>query len=291
MRMHNACYPCLARSALDVAGLATPDEEIQRKVVQKVLARLAVLDPDTPPPLTARFIHDTVRKLTGVADPYGPLKKQCNSMARELYPRLRELKDAADPEHRFDTAVRLAIAGNIIDFGVTSEVGRETVMETIDHAMNTRVNGSTALLERAVRKAEHILWLGDNAGEIVFDKLLLEEIHPAKVVYAVRGGPVQNDATMADAEAVGLTKIVRVIDSGAAIPGTLTDHCSDEFVRVFNRADLIISKGQGNFETLPHDDPRIFFLFKAKCPVVACQGQCALGDVVIRSVHPISKDR
>ena len=281
MKMDNACYPCLVRNALDVAGLATKDPAVQRRILIETMTHLSGADPGSPPPLIARFIQETTAGLTGVPDPYRGLKQRYNAMALELYPKLKALKQCASD--RFDAAVRLSVAGNIIDFGVASAVGRDTLLATIAHAMDTRVRGRIEMLKQAVDRAGHILWIGDNAGEIVFDRLLLAEMDCRKIVYAVRGAPVQNDATREDAAAAGLDKIVRVVDSGAAIPGTLIGHCSPEFVREFNRADLVISKGQGNFETLDHDDPRIFFLFKAKCPVVAGCGGWDLGDVVVKA--------
>jgi len=287
MKMRPACSPCLIRNALDVARLGTPDETIQHKILQRVMAWMAEADPDSPPPLVAGFIQETVRELTGTTDPYGPIKEECNAMAMELYPGLAVLKDkAAD---RFNAGVRLAVAGNIIDFGVSSTLGRDKLTSTIAHAMDSRVKGRIHDLETAVARARRILYIGDNAGEIVFDKLLLEEMDCKKVVYAVRGAPVQNDATMADAVAVGLTSMVQVIDSGVGIPGTLVALCSEEFCDAYNRADLIISKGQGNFETLDQGDPRIFFLFKAKCPVVASWGGWNLGDVVVQGGMPYSR--
>lgn len=283
MKMYNDCFPCIARGALEAARLATTDEAVQLDILQTVLEKLAKMDPASPPPLMAGFIHQTIETWTGVTDPYAALKKKYNSLAMDLYPWLQTLKD--DPgRDRFETSVRLAIAGNIIDFGTAAAVGENTLMDTISHALELPVNGSVDRLKQAVEKADHILWLADNAGEIVFDKLMLEEMDMAKVVYAVRGGPVQNDATLEDAQAVGLTDMVRVISSGAAIPGTLLPWCGSELTAAFKQADLIISKGQGNFETLAHDDPRIFFLFKAKCPVVARHGKCDLGDVVIRAL-------
>lgn len=279
--MNNDCYPCIARGALDMARLATPDDSRQLAVLKRVLARLARLDPECPPPLMARFTQETVAEMTGVRDPYARLKKKYNTIALELYPGLAALKTGTTRAKRFDIGVRLAIAGNIIDFGAASTVGREKLTAAISHAMETRVNGQVEAFRTAVQRANHILWLGDNAGEIVFDRLLLEETDLAKVVYAVRGGPIQNDATLEDAGVAGLTKMVRVMDTGARIPGTLVQYCSGAFTRVFDRADLIISKGQGNFETLDHDDPRIFFLFKAKCPVVAREAGCDPGAVVV----------
>jgi len=282
VKMNNDCYPCIARGALDAARLATGDEALQLAVLKKVMAKLSVLDPDWPPPLVARFIQETVGEMTGVWDPYARLKKKYNTLSLELLPALQAMKEGQDAAERFDTSVRLSIAGNIIDFGTASTVGREKLLATITHAMETRVNGSVADFRAAVAGASHILWLGDNAGEIVFDRLLLEEMDCTKITYAVRGGPIQNDATVEDAKAAGLPDMVRVMDTGALIPGTLIPYCTDEFVREFHRADLIISKGQGNFETLDHYDERVFFLFKAKCAVVARQAGCKLGDVVIK---------
>lgn len=286
MKMYNECFPCLAKGALNAARLATPDQGVQLDILQTVLKKLADLDPASPPPLMARFIHDTIEAWTGVTDPYAALKERYNTLALTLYPWLESLKVQGGPD-RFDTGVRLAVAGNIIDFGAAEQVGEDKLMETISRALALPVNGSVAQLRRAVDAAEKILWLGDNAGEIVFDKLLLEEMDSSKVTYAVRGGPVQNDATLADARAVGLTDLVPVISSGAAIPGTLVSHCSAEFTEIYKAADLIIAKGQGNFETLPHDDGRIFFLFKAKCPVVARHGNCRLGEVVVLAPEPV----
>lgn len=280
MKMAPDCSPCLIRNALDVARLSTRDETLQRKILQQVMAWMAEADPESPPPLVAAFIQKTVWELTGIADPYGPVKEEYNAMALELYPELAALKGRA--ANRFDAGVRLAVAGNIIDFGLASTLGREKLLSTIAHAMETRVKGRISYLEQTAARANHILWIGDNAGEIVFDKLLLEEMDCTRVTYAVRGAPVQNDATLADAVAVGLTQMVKVIDSGAAIPGTLIAHCSERFCDAYNQADLIISKGQGNFETLDHGDHRIFFLLKAKCPVVAARGGWDLGDVVVQ---------
>ncbi len=284
MKMYNDCLPCIARGALDAARLSTEDEQAQQKIVKAVLARLAEIEMDTPPPLMARYIQESVEKYTGVKDPFKDLKQEYNDLALDLYPQLRAKKDQGrTPKHRFELAVRLSIAGNIIDFGAASEVGRQKVLDTISHALSTRVNGEIASLDRAVQKAKSILWLADNTGEIVFDKLLLEEMDTRKITYVVRGGNAQNDATMADARYTGITDMVCVMDSGAAIPGTIVSICSREFRDAYEKADLIISKGQGNFETLDHRDPRIFFLFKAKCPIVARHAGCKTGDVVIRT--------
>jgi uncharacterized protein with ATP-grasp and redox domains len=153
-------------------------------------------------------------------------------------------------------------------------------LEDIQNTIKGEIKGDVALLRKRVAKAEKILWLGDNTGEIVLDRLLLEQMDTNRVTFVVRGGSILNDATMEDAIDAGITEIVKVIDNGADIPGTVLSYCSEQFRDEFARADLIISKGQGNFETLDHDDKRIAFLFKVKCQVVADNSGFQKGDSI-----------
>jgi uncharacterized protein with ATP-grasp and redox domains len=278
MKMTNECLACCARGSLNAARLATTDTRLQQQVVQKVFSHLATMDLKAPPPLTALRIHQIIEQVTGVKDPYKHLKDKYNDLALALYPELIEKGGTTT----FEKAVRLAIAGNIIDFGVHNKVGKKKVIQTVEDALIMPVNGQIDRLQAACGQSRRILWLADNAGEIVFDRLLLSMLDTDKVIYAVRGGPVQNDATMEDAVYCGLTDMVKVIDTGAAIPGVILEYCSEPFNRVFKAADLIIAKGQGNFETLDVNDPRIFFLFKAKCPVVSAHAQVQLHDMVIK---------
>lgn len=280
MLLKNECLACCVRGSLDVAKLATDDEELQQQVVRIVLKKLATMDLNIPPPLMALFIHQTIERITGIKDPFKRLKDKYNDFALQLYPELLKKGKLAD----FETAVRLTIAGNIIDFGAHNSVGTQKVLTTIEDALVISITGDVAHFQRACEKAKKILWLADNSGEIVFDKLLLSRLDRTKIIYVVRGGPTQNDATMEDARYTGITKMVKVIDTGAAIPGVILEYCSDQFKQAYYAADLIISKGQGNFETLDSEDDRIFFLFKAKCPVVADHAGVKLGDIVIRNV-------
>ena len=127
-----------------------------------------------------------------------------------------------------------------------------------------------------------MLYLADNAGEIVFDWLLLEQMPVEKVTVAVRGSPVLNDATIADTQAAGIPGLVELIDNGSDAPGTILDDCSAEFRRRFDRTDLIIAKGQGNYETLNEVEKDIFFVLKAKCPVIARDLDCHVGSLILR---------
>jgi uncharacterized protein with ATP-grasp and redox domains len=208
------------------------------------------------------------------------VKDQYNQFALQLYPELRErVGVSSDP---FEAAVRLAIAGNIIDFGVNSTVEQDTVHEAILRSLTEPLDtAAVQRLRRAVEQAREILYLGDNTGEIVLDRLLIEQMPREKVTYAVRGGPILNDALMEDAQFAGLTDLVEVIDNGADAPGTILEACSETFRRRFAQADLIIAKGQGNFESLSDTDPRIFFLLRPKCVVLARHVGCELGRLLV----------
>jgi damage-control phosphatase, subfamily I len=165
--------------------------------------------------------------------------------------------------------VRLAIAGNIIDFGILT-VSENRVEEMVHSCLTCDIDKlAIGRLRQEAAKARRILYLCDNAGEIVFDTLLIEQLPMQKVTAVVKGGPIINDALMEDARSVGLCDMVEVIDNGSAAPGTLLDLCSSDFGRRFAEADLVISKGQGNFETLEGTDKNIFFLFTVKCNVVS----------------------
>ncbi len=211
MNTYLACFPCFIRQAYDAARFATADVSVHERVLRDVLQTVATMDMHLTPPEMGQFIHRRIRELTGNPDPYLEVKDRFNRLALELYPDLqRRVHSHSDP---LDMAVRLAIAGNIIDFGPRCDLSVETVKETIDSALTTSIH--TAALDHlrsAIDSAENILFLGDNAGEIVFDKLLLELLPREKITFAVKGAPIINDATIEDAVAVGLNDLVEVTD-------------------------------------------------------------------------------
>ena len=188
-------------------------------------------------------------------------------LALGLYPTLADhVRMAPEP---FDTALRIAIAGNVIDMGIYTDIDERALHDAVSHAMESPVSGDVHELADAVAGAEDILYLADNASELVFDRILIEQLPPDDVTVAVRGGPVLNDATKRDAHAAGLTGVVNVIDNGSDAPGTILEDCSPEFRERFDRADVVIAKGQGNYETLCDVDRDIFFALKVKCPLIA----------------------
>jgi uncharacterized protein with ATP-grasp and redox domains len=280
MRTYFDCVPCAIRQVLDSVRMIADDEVLHERVLRESLRMWQKMDLRQSPPAIAQKTHQLVRRLTGVADPYLEVKNRYNRFALEMYPELRErVEISADP---FETAVRLAIAGNIIDFGVNSTVEQHSVRESILRSLTDPIDvQAVRRLKEAIAKARDILYLGDNAGEIVFDRLLIERMPCEKTTLVVRGGPILNDALMEDAQIAGITGLVEVIDNGSDAPGTILEICSEAFRRRFDRADLIIAKGQGNFESFPEIEKNVFFLLRPKCVVLSRHLDCEMGRLVV----------
>jgi len=280
MRTFFDCIPCFVRQALDSVRRATDDERVHEQVLRATLRAISEMDLRASPPAMGHKIHRFVRDRVGESDPYREMKDQSNQLALALYPALKsQVERSANP---MDTAVRLAIAGNVIDIAVKGDLGQIDVNEAVEHALTTTFDGDVDAFASAVSTANSILYLADNAGEIVFDRLLIEQLPLKKVTVAVRGAPVINDATMVDAHVAGITDLVDVIDNGSDVPGTILDECSEAFRRRFDEAGLIIAKGQGNYETLSDVKKDIFFVLKAKCPVIARDIGCEVSSLVLR---------
>ncbi|MGC8862375.1 MAG: damage-control phosphatase ARMT1 family protein [Armatimonadota bacterium] len=281
MKTYLECFPCLVQQAVDAIQQTVADAEAQTAILHEALDILRRTDPQESPPIMAQKIHRTLRSSLGEQDLYRKIKDKNNAFALKLYQELQmKVLASHDP---FGTAVRLAIAANIIDYGPKRRLSNAAMIETIEQAQNAPLDGSTLQeFREAVEAAESILYLADNAGEIVFDRLLVEQLPIRKVVLAVRGTPVINDATMVDARAAGLAEIVQVIDNGSDVPGTALQQCSTEFLKAFDSADLVIAKGQGNLETLYGLPKPIYFLLLAKCPLIARELECEVGEMIIR---------
>ena len=280
MRTYFDCVPCFVRQVLDSMRMITDDEQLHEKVLREALKMASEMDLGQSPPAMAQKIHRFIRETTSVNDPYLEVKSRFNALALRMYPKLKQRIEASiDP---IDTAVRLAIAGNIIDFGVDSSVDPTRVEETIAASLTGALAAeSLELFKELVSQAQDILYLGDNAGEIVFDRLLIEQLPFEKITFVVKGGPILNDGVMEDAKTVGLTDIVDVIDNGSDAPGTILESCSETFCKRFDKSDLVIAKGQGNYETLSDIDKNIFFLVRPKCNVLARHLGCEIGSLVL----------
>jgi len=282
MKTYFDCISCFVQQTISTLRRISDDEALQGEVLRKVLLLLSEINLNLPPPAMAQPIYRTIREVTGNADPFAQEKTNQNAYASSLVPEIKE-RYKNDPE-LFIKMLRLSIAGNIIDSGVNSAVKSEDALKSIHCSMETPIDMNTVnALRNAITEANTILYLGDNAGEIVFDRLLIEQMPYDKVTYVVRGAPIINDVTIKDAQEVKMDELVAVIDNGSDAPGTILDDCSQEFRERFWSADLIIAKGQGNYETLSEVDKNIFFLLQAKCPVIARDIGCEVGSFIVES--------
>jgi hypothetical protein len=258
--------------------MSVSSEEEQSRLMHSVLAWLGGMDLNQTPPAASQMIHRRLRALLPEGDPYRAAKDRHNSLAASLMPSIRRRIAASfDP---LAMAVRYAITGNIIDLGAKNSVGIGEIYAELQSAPMQPVFGDLEDLKKASLKARNILYLADNAGEIFFDRLLIEQLAGARVTLAVRGKPVINDATRFDAHAAGLEDIAEIIDNGSDAPGTILDDCSEDFRRRFDEAELIIAKGQGNYESLSSATRDIFFLFRTKCPVISRHSGFSVGTFV-----------
>lgn len=281
MRTFLDCYTCFLRQALDAVHNAHAEEALQARIIKKVLLLLAETPITSKPSEISALVQQILRAELNDPDPYAALKNSGTREALALLPWLREvLRKSSDP---LEAALRLSVAGNIIDFGASREFNlHEDIQKvlTADFGIFDLEEIKTGLANARI-----ILFLADNAGETVFDKLLIEQIKK-KVFYAVKSSPVLNDATRPDAILAGLDQVATIIETGNAIPGVDLEKSTPEFRRLFDTADLIISKGQGNYEMLSENPQPLFFLLKAKCAIIARDLQVPLGSFVLKKGIP-----
>jgi len=289
MRTYLDCIPCFFRQALDAARNSRASTIKQRKVLIELAKTLPEFSLNSTPPEIARIVYEIVKKVTHHADPYRKIKTKSNKFALQIYPEL--IKVISESDDRLLKAVELAIAGNIIDYGVKNSLKIKEELNDILNKEKLSIHEDKedlidySYFKNTLKKAENILYLADNAGETVFDRILIEEIKRIykhkKITYAVKEKPVINDALIEDAYKCGLDKTAAVVSCGVNAPGTILSLCSKKFLKIYKEADMIISKGQGNFEALSEEKRPIYFLLKAKCPVIAKDIGCNVGDIIL----------
>ena len=277
------CLPCFVRHTIEVMRSFTVESALAYEMVRDVIRQMAEVDFALTPPEFAAEVHAMIRSRLGIADPYLQIKRDANRFAARLLPELeKRLEKSTDRQRQ---ALLYSIAGNIIDSGVSAVTPDSEVMESIEMAENERpaIDHSEMLL-RELRRAEKIVILGDNAGEIYFDRLFLQELKKDNITYVVKGSPILNDALHEDAIEAGIDRFARILDTGVAIPGTVLRKCPPAVRQAIQTADVIVSKGQANFETMGEcADPRVFFTLRAKCHVIAREIGVPQGSFVIKS--------
>lgn len=283
MKVNLDCIPCFQRQALQAVRFITDDERVHEQVLREVVKKLLELKWDSTPPEMAHEVHKLVRRLTKEKDPYKGVKRESNDLVLKLYPELKGNIDKSEDPLR--TAIRLAIAGNIIDFGALREFNLEkAIREVLEKKF--AIDDYEKLKEK-LKDAKALLYFADNAGEIGFDRLLVETMLKEKsferISFVVKGGPIINDATLEDAVYVGLDELpnVEFLTVTNGDPGTGSERSSQEVRGWIEKHDLVISKGQGNYEGLSELNG-IFFLLMAKCPIIASDLNVDVKDIVLK---------
>jgi len=280
MKTYGACIPCIMKQAYNAAVRATHDEALIQRIMIMTAGYLEDLNLDQTPADSSNYVYRITREITGNSDPYHDEKRSFNEFCMKLIPELREKIDTSEDPLYF--SIKAAIAGNLIDLGIGHTIDIHTsIINMFSDSFAIDDYKEFRLLLGSGRKK--ILYLGDNAGEIVFDRLLVEKLVPEhEVIFVVKAGPVINDALIEDARYAGLTELARVIDTGSDGIGVRWDSVSGEFMQEYKTADLIISKGQGNFETMDDKSDTIFFLLRAKCDCIAQVLGVHYGDIVFK---------
>jgi len=266
--------------ALRAAKMATSDESAVKEILDRTGEMVKTIPMEATPAETGMMVYRIVKEITGVDDPYKAIKSKHIAEAKSIYPELEELVEKSDD--KLLTAIRVAIAGNVIDLGINKTFDIVSDVKKIMHQEFGIFDYEA--FKQTLDKAENILYLGDNAGESVFDKILIKALKKP-VKYAVRSVPIINDTTMEDAIESGLDKVAELIDSGSEAPGIILNQCSSAFLKIFNHSDLVISKGQGNYEGLSDCHRQVFFMLKAKCSVISGHLGVPEGAIILKEYN------
>ena len=283
--MHIDCFKCFIEQANKLFVRSNIPDDTAADIMERF--ELFINEhKNISTPEASCFMHRLVKKATRVADPYENEKKDYNKLLLNLEDDIRDIIKKSDSP--FKSALLYALAGNIIDFGPPKQFDAFKALS--EAAYKIPAIDHTLELKKALKKANTILYLGDNAGEIILDKLFIETIGHPDLYFAVRGSNIINDVTIEDAERTGITKIAKVISNGYDAPSTILNRCSPEFIKIYKKADVIISKGQGNLEGLINVmDKNIFFLLMIKCNVIAEMIKVPEKNVVVLSNHKIMR--
>ncbi len=276
MKFSIDCYPCIVRQALHAIRKSNLDKDQQFVAMQHILQVLHDEKPGSNSLETVAFIHTVLQQITGIEDLYKEEKETSTREALALYPRWKEyVAKSPDP---LESAVRLSIAGNIIDYGASDTYDLDgTIQRVMEQPF---VIDNLEALRRKIAAAGRIIIMADNSGETVFDRVLIETMQKP-VVYAVKETPILNDATVEDAREAGLDQVCEITSSGSRLPGTLLSKCTPQFIERFRQADLIISKGIGNYEGLSGEEGPLFFLLQVKCVLVEQDLGVPMGSIVV----------
>lgn len=272
------CIPCIENFVLRTAKQVSEDDWLQRKILLETMDVLRNASYDRSPAEICYDVERAAAKMLGTADPYRSLKKKLNKLSMPVAVKAEKtVQDADDPLH---TSLLFACAANTLDVAVLSA---STPQDVIEFAKTRSFEPDNYdQLKEELETARSVLYILDNAGEIAFDKLVVQQLLDKDVTCVVRKSPIFNDATREDAQEVSLASICSVTDPGTDALGLPLDLCSSKFKMVFDNSDVIIAKGMANFETLEGVTSKsVYFLLVAKCPVVAGLLGVKVGGMVL----------
>ena len=277
MKTYQACIPCIMNLMESTLNKADLDDLKKQVILDKFKVDWNKADMSLPPARTAGFIYQTILQDTDQGDLFKAHKKSSIKEALKLYPHLKKLADgASDP---LEMAIRISALGNILD---VANPNTYNIEDEIIRLMDVQIAGNSMEIFRGkLSSADSLLIMADNAGEAVFDKVLIETIN-VPTVYAVKSKPAFDDALLVDAKQAGIDQVAQIIETGTPYPGTYLPSCTPEFNDIFTNAPLILAKGQANFETLSDASRDLFFLLKVKCEVVSEEINFPIGSLTLK---------
>ena len=274
--MDSECIVCKIRQVWDICNFVGADEDLRQIVLNRTMELLMQRDDPEISRDLGFIISENVKQILNLDDPYATVKRESIQKALAIYPRLKELVRTSKEPLR--SAVEICIAGNVIDFGPSASHDIEKAVQEVLSVEKQHFDWEN--FKKELDTVETILFLADNAGETVFDRVLIEEMNK-KVTYVVKSAPAMNDALIEDAVDSGLNGLVDIMENGSPMAGTVLHKCSPEFLEVYRSAEMVISKGQANFETLVNEKRHIFFMFKVKCNLLSRKHDLPLNMYVL----------
>jgi uncharacterized protein with ATP-grasp and redox domains len=254
---------------------AEVDQSTQMRAMREILITIGEIPPTVSPSEIANISNRVIREVTGIDDLFYQVKQESTRLALSIYPDLVDL--ASGDADSLEQAMKISASGNVIDVVHNDDYNLwDEVIRTVSQPL---LGNGLEVFRKRLAEADHLLYLGDNTGETVFDRVLIETLE-IPVIYAVKGGAILNDATHSDAVDAGLDQLVTIVETGSRGPGTILSECSPEFKQLFNQSNFILAKGQANYETLDREGDRVFFLLRIKCPVVSREIGYPVGNLV-----------
>jgi damage-control phosphatase, subfamily I len=280
MKLFLDCLPCMLRQVLDSSRMVTDNPEVHEKIMQDAIKLLRDYNEFQYAPALCEAMHKIVKKHTGASDPYAQVKERDIETAKKVWSQIIQFNK--DRSNTLYWALKTSATGNMMDSALYSNLDLEDwLIKELEKPFSVC---DLTNLEEDLKIAKSVLIIGDNAGETVFDKVLVQHLHDFDVTYAVRNEPIINDVTLEDAYTSGMDQLAKIVSTGCNAPGAILEQCSQSFIDLFRNADIVISKGQGNFEALAENERKIYFLLKAKCSMIAQKLHVGLNEYAFKII-------